>query len=288
MIRRRTRRRGTCEPLPYSIRSKIATYRRRNFPGMFFTDMPTWKQTGGSKVQINGRKFDYYDSVNGDTLILKNKEGCFTVHIRTSPDGQIYAHLQEVVRTNDCKLSADIHGPTLVRAGIQIARDHGAKWIELSDESTICKTESHSVSLSDYYMVTRGKSWYETIAPFRPKDTEYIEALREVATTISWKELLCELRRKKHFIIQPLLRAITPPSNPSAPGSAMETLRSIPYSIRCEVYIPILPEILMSYGYRSLRTTSWYLPLSDDFDDAVYRASHAKSFHTLYTVEKEE
>jgi hypothetical protein len=185
-------------------------------------------------------------------------------------------------------MPTDVRGSSLVKAAIQIACENRAEWIELSDESTICKAEEDSVSLSDYYMVTRGKSWYETIAPFRPKDAEYIEALREVATTSSWKELLRELRRKKHFVIQPLVQAVTIPPHPSAPGSAMEALQSIPRGIRCKVYEPILTEILMAYGFRSLRSTSWYLPVSADFDEEEYRRQYASTSTSYVTVEKED
>ncbi len=147
-------------------------------------------------------------------------------------------------------------------------------WIELVDDSGICKNDyGLSVHLSDYYLLTRGVTWYETIYPFEPEDKDEIEDTKNQVRNLSWKEVIASGRRRYKERFNALLTHIkTDGINITARGSAMAVLRTVPSASRCIFYQKYMSMILNAFNIQSLFSSKWVLPITQNPPSQIQEA----------------
>lgn len=259
------------------------------------------KQRGGKGViQVGDKHFHYYNEdqvpintqntqntnsifsnmpnennyvYNSDRYVIRGEKvdgsmPCFILHIiHTAP--QPYAYLLNITKGTSCSLEDNATSADIVCAVVQLAKEKGAKWIELTDESKICKDELRnipSISLANYYFLTRGKTWYETILPFIPEDKK-IEEYRNKVLTNSWNFIMSNLKRINIGIANEIIHNF--PVNIShidttKAGSAMTILSMIPPNVRCSFYHKYMSYLITASDIFTINGTVWSLPLTDE------------------------
>lgn len=169
----------------------------RNYYLKYGSRVPGWAQSGGDSIKsfnYNSHRIKYKENINAadnvDILIFGGYKSpsrfCFLVSI--PPSG--IAQLQILRRGSDCFLDAHESSKDVVRAAVKIAKEKGAKVLELVDESYINCPQY--IDLPDLSMLTTGKTWYESILPFRPLDPEYVEPFRKKLLTNKWIDIAPE------------------------------------------------------------------------------------------------
>jgi hypothetical protein len=124
------------------------------------------KQNGGGTVQVGNQNIIYRQDKMGNRIVIQSDRPVSAGQFILFLDGEA-ATLHSI-----SKVISPLHKETtkdLVHAAVKIATDRGASWLEVTDNSTICKEGTKigtAVSLADYSFVTKGKTWYETIFPF--------------------------------------------------------------------------------------------------------------------------
>jgi hypothetical protein len=248
------------------------------------------KQSGGGIITVGSSRFEYYEDKSDGLFFIKGgKPTCFTVQMEETR-GQKYAIITEIFEHDNCALDGSTESANIVRAAVELAKQYGALWVDLTDNSGICsKTHDFSIHLSDYYFLTRGKTWYETIFPFVPKYPEEIDDARQQIMNISWDTVIANgKRRYNKQRIQKMLEELpitTMGINTSSPGSAMTVLRTIPYEKRCVTYHKYSTMLLNSIGIQSLYASEWYLPLTDS---PINRTHNLGVHSTNMIIEKED
>jgi hypothetical protein len=258
---------------------RLNNVRRGEFAHVF----PKWNQRGGDIITVNGHSFEYIPSVDGDQILIRggktdNNLPCFRLTIDSSGP-QTFANLEELIKGTSCSLEGwSVPFPTnrlcvahdtaktqdMVHAIIQIAKNYGAKWIELADESGICKKGGLSIPLSNYYMLTKGKTWYEYYFHFQPDDAEFIQFVKERVTTNSWNNVIRWLQPKRQQAILRDLHADISDIDINRPGSALIVLNRIPYEARCNFYRKHMNLIFEIIGIGGIKGTKWFLLLTAD------------------------
>ena len=235
-------------------------------------------QIGGGHITVNAQTFEYNEVINDEGNLIAlygdTDEGrshvCFRIDFDIHLNGQKYAVLSSLDGRESCSTDGSALSANILLAAVELARENGAQWIELSDASKICKDEyTASISLADYYFLSRAKTWYETILPLKPDEPEVIDDIREQVTTKSWNDVVTALRRRHPVPYRNMLRDI-PISFDSIPvdepGSIMQVIRSIPREKRCLFLHKYMNNIFDALSIRSLDGMNWWMPLTPEAD----------------------
>lgn len=221
---------------------------------------------------MDGQVFEYNDDIkntNGHTIITGKWNGsheCFRIKMHTHTNGQQFAELSSLDGHRSCSNDGSAKSANIVRAAVELARQKGAHWIELSDNSKICKDRDFpSISLANYYFLSRAQTWYETIFPFQSDNPEEIDDIREQVRNTSWKTMMIALKKRHPSRYKNMLQDM--PQSVSTiridkPGSIMEVVRSIPYNERCVFLSKYMNSIFDALSIRSLDGKNWWLPLT--------------------------
>lgn len=237
------------------------------------------KQHGGGIITIGNKQFEYFEHAEDDgILIIKGSSvdatmPCFILKIcPETPTTQRHAEMTSITRGVACSLDKTAKSKEIVCAVVNLAKEKKAKWIEFTDMSSICKDENkstQSISLADYYFLTRGKTWYETICKFIP-DERYASTIsyyREFIQENSWADMIKTGKRRYRAEITKMLRDLPvdlTTIDVNAPGSVMTVLRRIPPEKRCEFFYKYSYNLLLFNDIGTLFNSVWYLPLADD------------------------
>lgn len=247
------------------------------------------KQNGGGSVRVGNQTIVYKQDRMGNRIVIQSDRPVSAGQFILFLDGEvaILHSVSKVITPLQTETTKD-----LVRAAVQIAKTRGASWIEVTDNSTICKegvNVDSAVSLADYSFVTKGKTWYETIFSFILKgDKTEINDNRNIIQSTSWKDIITYPSRQHRAKLQQMKNELPVDItniNISAPGSIMTVLSKIPYDSRCNFFQKYLKYILMAAELVSLKDTVWYYPLKKNI---VYPNIVTHQTETMYTVEKEE
>lgn len=234
-------------------------------------------QSGGH-ITVNAQIFEYNEDINMDGSIIAvygdidsgRRHECFCIKFHMHQNGQQYAKLSSLDGRDSCLTDGSALSANIVRVAVKLAREKGAHWIELTDASKICKDEyTASISLADYYFLSRAKTWYETVLSLKPNEPEVIDDIREQVTTKSWNDVVTALRRRHPVRYRNMLRDI-PLSLDSIPieesGSIMQVIRSIPREKRCLFLHKYMNIIFDALSIRSLDGMMWWMPLTSEAD----------------------
>ncbi len=253
---------------------------------------PIWKyatprrlllpQVGGGEVTVENQTFEYNEDANldGRLFVIRGKKTesheCFRVDIEVHPNGQVYAILSSLDGNKACSTDGSAKSANILKAAVEVARRKGAQWIELSDSSKICKDKGlPSVSLANYYFLSRAQTWYESILPFQPDDHDHIQRMRQTILANSWKTVAQRFRRDNPTLFTQMMREM-PVSLDSipvhTPGSAMQVIKSIPYEARCAFLHKYMKSLLLANKITSLDGEVWWLPLTPDANRPSYYA----------------
>jgi hypothetical protein len=238
-------------------------------------------QKGGGEININNQVFQYNEDINSKNGVIAIHGSfaggyeCFAIQFDIhSSNNQKYAYLMTLGGHKECSIDGNAKSTNIVKAAVELARQHGAQWIELTDNSKICKGVAlHSVSLADYYFMTRSKTWYETILPFKPDRPDIIEKARNRVINMSWEDILNDIRMNDINIFKQITDVIPISSvkvNITAPGSAMSVLQDIPKEKRCLFLYTFNDYLLEAFNIRSLDGSTWWLPLTPIADRPAY------------------
>jgi hypothetical protein len=236
-------------------------------------------QKGGGEININNQVFQYNEDINSKNGVIAIHGSfaggyeCFAIQFDIhSSNNQKYAYLISLAGKKECSMDGNAKSINIVKAAVELARQHGAQWIELTDNSSICKEiNSRSVSLADYYFMSRGKTWYETILPFIPDDKDVVEPYRNNVLMASWKDIINSIKKKDMNIYNQILNIIpTGSADISTPGSAMTVIRSIPKENRCYFLYNFGKALRMAFDIESLFSYTWWLPLTPTADRPTY------------------
>jgi hypothetical protein len=247
------------------------------------------KQNGGGTVRVGDQNIVYKQDKMGNRIVIQSDRPVSAGQFILFLDGEaaILHSVSKVITPLQKENTKD-----LVRAAVQIATKFKASWIEVTDNSTICKegvNVDSAVSLADYSFVTKGKTWYETIFPFTLLgDQTPINDNRNIIQLTSWKDLITYPSRQHKTKLQRMnneLPVDITNINISAPGSIMTVLSQIPYDSRCNFFQKYLKYILMAAELVSLKDTVWYYPLKEG---VVHPNSVINQSESMYTIEKEE
>jgi hypothetical protein len=227
----------------------------------------TIKQSGRAIITIGEKRFTYYEDKTNQMFLIHGggdkEDPCFSIEI-VEKDDLKYAIISQIIQRTSCSLDDPVESEDIVRAAVELSKIYKAMWVEIVDDSGICKKDyGFSVHLSDYYMLTRGNTWYETIYTFQPDNKDEIEDAKNQVTNISWKEVVANGKRRYKQRFDPILSEInTDGINITARGSAMAVLRTVPYSSRCLFYNNYMSMLLNSFHIQSLFSSKWFLPIT--------------------------
>lgn len=227
-----------------------------------------WKQSGGGSFFVNQTQFNYDETIDGNIITVTSKKAssfpeCFILEFNIF-EGQRYACLLSLSSTKKCRPDTSVPTSDLVRELLKYAKERGAKWVELQDETTLCDGDE-KVSLADYYMLTRGKTWYESIDGFLPDKTEDIEYCRSTASTNRWGDVLRNFKSrnsKKYSEFMKELVKIVPNADPNE--LAMNVLSRIPIANRCSIFSKYLYYFLIASNLSSIKGFKWYLLMAEN------------------------
>ena len=247
----------------------------------------SWKQYGGAGIVVGETEFEFNETVDGNvvTMIDKKIKGfpeCFMMEFKVF-EGQIYAYLISLSSIKNCRPGSLVATRDLVIAILKYAESHGAKWVELQDETTICEG-GDPVSLADYYMLTRGKTWYESITGFLPDKVDDISYTRDTVTTNLWGDIMGKFKRMNAPIynkfVKELLTVMPIPNNGEL---AMNVFSRIPESSRCALYGKYMNFFLISSNISSIKGFKWYLPFAQD----IVRPSNSNTDWNIQLTKEE-
>ena len=260
-MRRRTQRRNHQHQKYDRELHLFLMYGDHPFPRVPFVP----NQNGGGVIRVGNRNYNYDESEDGKGINIRSARPQTAGQFILSIDGDtaVLQNVSKALTPSQTENSKD-----LVRAAVQIAKERGVSWIELTDNSTICKdgNDGSSVSLADYSFLTRGLTWYQTILPFEPCDPAKLEENLEILNSISWNDIITDptrSRRKTLIQLKKDLPVDITKIDTNAPGSIMTVLSRIPYEVRCGFYQQYLENIQIFAELRSLKGMKWYLPFKE-------------------------
>jgi hypothetical protein len=273
---------------------KIATYLRlygnlHNTPEWKYSTPQTLilSQAGGGDITLDDQVFEYNEDKNSKNalFVITGKKTdshlCFRLDFDIHTNGQLYAVLSSLDGNKSCSNDGSAKSANIVRAAVELAKQKGAHWIDLTDNSKICKDRGFpSISLANYYFLSRAQTWYETIFPFQPDNHEEINDIREQVRNTSWKSMMIALKKRHPSRYSNMLKDM-PTSlkhiDTAKPRSIMEVIRSIPYDERCMFLHKYMNSIFDALSIRSLNGQNWWLPLTAE-------AHHPQPYVELDTV----
>ena len=247
------------------IQKKYNIYQHRNGRP---TTILSWKQTGGGSIMVGQTEFEFTETVDGNTVMLINKKRrgfpeCFILEFKVF-EGQRYASLISLSSIRTCRPDSTVTTKDLVIELLKYAESHGAKWVELQDETIICDG-SEVMSLADYYMLTRGETWYETIAGFLPDKVDEISYTRNTVTTNTWGDIMNKFKLMNRTLYNQFMKDIsTIIPNPPSNELAMHVFSRIPVSRRCALYGKYMYYFLVASNISSIKGYKWYIPFAQD------------------------
>lgn len=216
-----------------------------------------WVQSGSGRISVNRHVINYREYKNPDngtdTVIFagrhRNKRPCFSLRIHKTGE----AVLESVDRRKDCFVDDHDNSKDLVKAAFHLAKNKGAKSLEISDNSFIQCPEK--VSLGDLSFLTIGKTWYETIIPIKSNKLALIDKFRELVKSNTWSSVYSKL-----IIYNPSLKDYNFEFDtvPNKVGSAMEILSELKKSGKhCKFFSENMNELLLSSGITTMRNFIW-------------------------------
>ena len=218
----------------------------------------TWlhTQTGGGIITYNGHKIHIRETIDEENthLIfisagrLEGQRPCFMMELDVSAKT---ATLISLERGRTCFIDNHESSKDLVRIAVTIAKKHGIREIDFTDNSTIqCPQKIH---LSDLSFLTTGKTWYESILPLEYMSDSPIEEYRRRVVSNSWNDVY---NRITMFGFS--CPFDTSGIDISAPGSAMKVFaRAKKDKSFCKYFSQYMSLLLVSSGITTLHGDSW-------------------------------
>jgi hypothetical protein len=210
---------------------------------------------GGGTITIDSYKIKYRKALNEGTKTLfiyagrdAGQRPCLVLSING-----IEAILQSLERGNDCFVDISLNSKNLVLAAIKLAKKFGAKKLSLTDNSFIqCPDKVYLANLS---FLSIGRTWYESIAPFKPEQD--IEKYRISVQQNKWTDILA-VAKARGFALD----IDTGTINTKEVGSAMKVIANIKENkTACLFFSKMMGELLLWSGIPSLYGTSWTLEI---------------------------
>jgi hypothetical protein len=214
---------------------------------------------------VDQTPFEFMETVDGNTTVvtgakISGRPECFMIKFQRAKSRQLYAILSSISGIDRCNPCAPVATRQVVQATIQYAKERGAKWVELADETKICD----GVSLADYYFLSRGKTWYETIASFLPEQKDTVDDFRAQIHHNTWGYVMDNFKRKYPKKYREFKKEY--PINVAQPTPAMSVIAGFPAEQRCNMLQKYVGYLLAANDINSLRGYVWYLPLADDYE----------------------
>ena len=217
---------------------------------------PFYGQSGGGGIlTFNSYRIKYRKAVNNSTKTLfiyagrsAGQRPCLVLSING-----VEAILQSLERGNDCFVNISSNSKNLVLAAIKLAKKFGATKLMLTDNSFIqCPDKVH---LADLSFLSTGRTWYESIAPFK---SQYdIEKYRSSVQQNKWADILT-MAKKRGFELDINTGTI----NTEETGSAMKVIAYLKENkTSCLFFSKMMGELLLWSGIPSLYGTSWTLEI---------------------------
>jgi len=173
----------------------------RRYCAVWGRPLPIWKQSGGDryKVLFNDHPIIVKEDIDGSFIMIYGGEKaggrpCFILDINPVTKNSTFISL-EAGRWGDTCFTDNYQDSTaLVKVAIHLLKTHGARRLELTDNSTIlCPDASVRVSLSELSFITTGQTWYERQIPgLQPEETHIVERLdvwRRAVHQKTWAEV---------------------------------------------------------------------------------------------------
>ena len=204
-----------------------------------------WEQRGGS-IRYVGHPINIRKVHDGATIFFHGGQSqpCFSLELFLK---ERHAILQGVKRRPDCFLDKHSDSRNIVRAAVDVAKEHGILTLELADNSTIRCPER--ITLSDLSFLTTGKTWYESILPnLKATDTNKLELWRSRVLSNTWRKVGVDL---------PMFD--TKGIDIDEAGSAMAVLARAKNSRnKCAVLSANMDQIIQQSGILSLYGRHWF------------------------------
>jgi hypothetical protein len=231
-----------------------------------YYSIDTYTQFGGynkqSSIVLDGHTIKYREfKYNGEEELIIHagrepwKRPCFILKI--IPGGE--AILMSLERGTDCFIDSYDNSKYLVKAAYMLAKQKGCSKLSLTDNSFIV-CEGKKISLANLSFLTTGRTWYESILPFRPVNyAGDIDNWREKVKTNSWQQIETYLHNKGF----PYKFSITGVDT-AASGSAIKvfvTLKQLKNKKSCDIFANYMFQILQASGIFSLREIDWILDI---------------------------
>lgn len=152
----------------------------------------------GGNYEISETVGDYkvqrYGDDNYEHFVIWNPDRpCFVMYIEKESSVAVMSSLEyNTSCTIDGKMKRGAETRNMVEFALKLAKDNGARKMELQDESTIYCEEIHAkVKLGPFSFLRQGKTWYEKYFNFVPTSEfrdEY-ERAKELRKTLDIKML---------------------------------------------------------------------------------------------------
>ena len=219
-------------------------------------------QRGGGEgtLDINGHRYYYKDSRSGVsyTILAGRRAGKRPCIILFYNSRTREADLQTIERGEDCSLEAGAPTSKTVIAAVELARKYGARRLVLTDNASKDVGPDASFTVSDMYMLTTGKSWYESIIEgLRAKNATTVNEWRKRVFTNTWNDVSACLRYIVPDIVFPVK---TDDIDTGAPGSAMIVFRRIK-DAKTSFYADYKHALPGCTGGGTIYGSEWYLDL---------------------------
>ena len=198
-----------------------------------------WLQRGGAVMYIDKHPIHVREVKDGKHVYIHGgpSRPCFSIELQKN-----HAILQDIARGTHCFTD----GHTELSAAAMIAKDHGARTMELSDNSVIYCPER--IVLSDLSFLTTGQTWYESILPnMTATNFPLLERWRNTVKTNTWRT-----------VGQGLPMFDTKGIDIDTPGSAMLVLNRAKNNRRnCALLSAYMDQIIQQSGILSMYGRHW-------------------------------
>jgi hypothetical protein len=202
-----------------------------------------WRQRGGAVVYIDKHPIHVREVKDGKHVYIYGGPArpCFSIELQKN-----HAILQDIARGTHCFMDGHTASRDIVRAAAMVAKEHGARTMELSDNSVIYCPER--IALSDLSFVTTGQTWYESVLPnMTATKFTFLDQWRNAVKTNTWRK-----------VGQGLPMFDTKGIDIDAPGSAMVVLNRAKNSRRnCALLSSNMDQILQQSGILSMYGRHW-------------------------------
>jgi hypothetical protein len=135
-----------------------------------YPSRPNWKRTPIA-IEVAGRRYLIRKSDTGFAIGGQpNREGCGLLLIEQDEDGVRHGVLQGIKKGANCPIppADDAPGGNIVLVAWKLCFLNKLKYLILDDEANVHCDGDYTFSLSNMYLLTRGKSWYQSLIPVHP------------------------------------------------------------------------------------------------------------------------